>query len=273
MIFAFHPKHSITLALTIAGITASFPANAEKSNADLAKSLSNPVAALISVPFQYNYDQNIGPDDDGHRSTLNIQPVIPISVSEDWNMISRTILPIIDQSDVAPGAGSQTGTGDVVQSVFFSPKEPTASGWIWGVGPVFLLPTGSEDELTADKWGAGPTGVVLRQHGPWTYGGLFNHIVDFAGDDDRSDISSTFIQPFMSYTTPSAVTYTLNSESTIDWENDDSAVPINAIVSKVVPVGGQLFSVGGGFRYWADSMENGPEGLGVRLQITALFPK
>jgi hypothetical protein len=248
-------------------------AQAEQSSADLAKSLSNPVAALISVPFQYNYDQNIGPDDDGHRSTLNIQPVIPISISEDWNMISRTIIPIISQTDVVPGAGSQSGTGDVVQSLFFSPKEPTASGWIWGVGPVFLLPTGSEDELTADKWGAGPTGVLLRQQGPWTYGGLFNHIVDFAGDDDRSDISSTFIQPFMSYTTPSAVTFTLNSESTIDWENDDSAVPINAIVSKVVPIGGQLFSIGGGLRYWADSTENGPEGLGVRLQITALFPK
>ena len=114
---------------------------------------------------------------------------------------------------------------------------------------------------------------MLRQHGPWTYGGLFNHIVDFAGDDDRSDISSTFIQPFMSYTTPSAVTYTLNSESTFDWENDDSAVPINAIISKVIPIGGQLFSVGGGFRYWAESMDNGPEGLGVRLQLTALFPK
>ena len=273
MPFTINPVRAAKLTFVITGLATSLVASAETSKADLAKSLSNPVAALISVPFQYNYDQTIGPEDDGHRSTLNIQPVIPVSISEEWNMISRTILPIIDQSDIAPGSGSQTGTGDVVQSVFFSPKEPTASGWIWGLGPVFLLPTGSEDELTADKWGAGPTGVVLRQQGPWTYGGLFNHIVDFAGDDDRSDISSTFIQPFMSYTTPSAVTYTLNSESTIDWENEDSAVPINAIVSKVVPIGGQLFSVGGGFRYWADSMENGPEGLGVRLQITALFPK
>ena len=249
-----------------------FSAHAQQSAEDLAKSLSNPVADLISVPFQYNYDQNIGANDDGDRHTLNIQPVVPFSLSDDWNLISRTILPVISQDDVV-GNSSQSGTGDIVQSLFFSPKEPTASGWIWGLGPVFLLPTGSDDELTADKWGAGPTGVVLRQQGPWTYGTLFNHIVDVAGDDDRSDISSTFVQPFMSYTTPQGVSYTLNSETTVDWENHDSQIPINAIVSKVLPIGGQLFSVGGGVRYWAKSMDNGPEGLGLRLQITALFPK
>jgi len=270
---SFRTNTRIAFALALPALGISSIGMADTDNADLAKSLSNPVADLISVPFQYNYDQNIGPDDDGHRSTLNIQPVVPFSLSEDWNLISRTILPIISQSDVAPGAGSQSGTGDVVQSLFFSPKEPTANGWIWGVGPVFLLPTGSKDELTADKWGAGPTGVVLRQQGPWTYGGLFNHIVDFAGDDDRGDISSTFLQPFMTYTTADAVSYTLNSESTIDWENDDSSVPINAIISKVVPIGGHPFSFGGGLRYWAKSTDNGPEGLGLRFQIVALFPK
>ncbi|MEH6566954.1 MAG: transporter [Halopseudomonas sp.] len=264
---------AITRTGILAALAVSAPLSAAQNNAELAKSLSNPVAALISVPFQYNYDENIGPDDDGHRSTLNIQPVVPISISEDWNMISRTILPVISQSDVAPGAGSQSGLGDVVQSLFFSPKDPTASGWIWGVGPAFLLPTGSKDELTADKWGAGPTGVVLRQQGPWTYGGLFNHLVDVAGDDDRSDINSTFLQPFVSYTTPTAVSYTLNSETTLDWENDDSAVPINAIVSKVIPIAGHPYSFGGGLRYWAKSTDNGPEGLGLRLQVTALFPK
>jgi len=249
-----------------------FSAHAQQSAEDLAKSLSNPVADLVSVPFQYNYDQKIGAGDDGDRHTLNIQPVVPFSLSDDWNLISRTILPVISQDDVV-GNGSQSGTGDIVQSLFFSPKEPTSNGWIWGFGPVFLLPTGSEDELTADKWGVGPTGVVLRQQGPWTYGTLFNHIVDVAGEDDRSDISSTFVQPFLSYTTPKWVSYTLNSETTVDWENHDSQVPINAIVSKVLPIGGQLFSVGGGLRYWAKSMDNGPEGLGVRLQVTALFPK
>lgn len=260
-----------TTALIAAAMASN--AQADAAAADLAKSLSNPVAALISVPFQYNYDHHIGPDNDGERHTLNIQPVIPISISEDWNLISRTILPVTHQSDVFPGAGSQTGTGDTVQSLFFSPKEPTAGGWIWGAGPAMLLPTGSEDELTADTWAAGPTGVALRQSGPWTVGLLFNHLVDVADAGHRADINSTFIQPFASYTTPSAVTYTLNSETTHDWENHDSAVPLNAMISKVVPIGGQLFSIGGGLRYWVDSTDNGPQGLGARLIVTALFPK
>ena len=112
---------------------------AQMSEADaLAKKLSNPVAALISVPFQYNYSQTYG--DDGYQNQLNIQPVIPVSVSEDWNLISRTILPVIQQSAVIPGE-SQFGLGDTTQSVFFSPKNPTQSGLIWGVGPALLIPT------------------------------------------------------------------------------------------------------------------------------------
>jgi|APFre7841882724_1041349.scaffolds.fasta_scaffold05234_4 hypothetical protein len=116
------------------------PAIAAEPDANLAMQLSNPVAALISVPMQLNYDQDIGPADAGDRWLLNVQPVVPFDLNQGWNLISRTILPIVRQEDIFPGAGTQTGIGDVVQSVFFSPKAPTASGWILGVGPVFLLP-------------------------------------------------------------------------------------------------------------------------------------
>jgi len=246
---------------------------AADQNAELAKKLANPIAALISVPFQLNYNQDIGPADDGTRWTLNFQPVIPIELNQDWNIISRTILPIVSQNDVASGSGSQTGIGDVFQSFFFSPKAPTASGWIWGAGPVFLLPTGSDDLLTADKWGTGPTAVALKQQGPWTFGALANHVWSFAGNADRADVSNTFLQPFLSYTTPTAWTFSLNTESTYDWKSKDWTIPINGVVSKVTKIGGQLVSVGGGLRYWAEAPNSGPEGWGFRFVVTLLYPK
>ncbi|MFT5351559.1 MAG: hypothetical protein ACI9MF_002382, partial [Gammaproteobacteria bacterium] len=164
-----------------------------ESNEELAKKLSNPIASLISVPFQLNYDSDIGPNDHGDRYQLNIQPVIPISLNDDWNIISRTILPVISQDDIFTGAGSQSGLGDVVQSVFLSPKQPTERGWIWGAGPVFLLPTATDDLTGGEKSGLGPTAVALKQIGPWTYGALANHIWSVAGEDDRQNISSTFL--------------------------------------------------------------------------------
>ncbi len=240
---------------------------------ELAKQLSNPIASLISVPFQLNYDQDIGTLDDGDRYTLNIQPVVPFSLNDDWNLISRTILPLVSQSDIAPGSGSQSGTGDIVQSLFFSPVAPTESGWIWGAGPAFLIPTGSDDLLTADKWAAGPTVVALKQQGSWTYGALANHLWSFAGESSRDDISSTFLQPFLSYTTPTAVSYTLQTESTYNWKSEQWQVPIALIAGKVTRLGSQTVQLSAGLRYYAKSATSGPEGFGVRLTFVLLLPK
>lgn len=245
---------------------------AQESSAELAKKLSNPIASLISVPFQFNYDSGYGPDD-GDREVLNIQPVIPISLNEDWNLISRTIAPVIWQNDIAGASGHQFGLGDITQSLFFSPKEPGPGGLIWGVGPVFLLPTATDELLGAGKWGAGPTIVALKQDGHLTYGVLANHIWSFAGEDDRPDIRSTFLQPFLSYTTPDAWTFTLNTESTYDWKRDEWSVPINFTVGKLIKVDEQPISLTAGARYWATAPENGPDGWGMRLAVTFLFPK
>jgi hypothetical protein len=258
----------ILTASALAALTGS-PASAQ-SDADLAKQLANPIASLISVPFQFNYDGDIGPAD-GDRVTLNIQPVVPFGISENWNMISRTILPVIWQDDVVPG-DSEFGLGDTVQSLFFSPKQST-NGITWGVGPVALLPTATDDLLGTEKWGIGPTGVALVQSGPWTYGGLANHIWSFAGDDDRRDVNQSFLQPFISYTTPGATTFFLNTESTYDWKDEDWSVPINFGVNQLVSIGNQKVQLGAGLRYWADSGSGGPEGLGARVNVIFLFPK
>jgi hypothetical protein len=263
-------KHAIVIGACVALVFCAVHANAGDS--DLAKQLNNPIASLTLVPFQGNYDTGYGPED-GYKAFVNVQPVIPFSLNEDWNLISRTILPVAWQDDIAGESGDQFGLGDITQSLFFSPVKPTAGGLIWGVGPVFLIPTATDDLLGGEKWGGGPTGVVLKQSGPWTVGLLANHIWSFAGDDDRNDINSTFLQPFFAYTTPTAWTYSFNTETIYDWDGEEWSVPLNVQVSKVLKFGKQRVSLFAGARYWADSTENGPDGWGLRFGMSLLYPK
>jgi hypothetical protein len=241
--------------------------------AEMAKKLGNPLAAMISLPMQLNYDQDFGVDDTGDRFLMNVQPVIPISISEDWNLISRTILPVITQDELAAGTGRQTGLGDTTESLWFSPVKPTDRGLIWGIGPAILIPTATDDLLGGGKWGIGPTIVGLKQTGPWIIGGLANHIWSVAGSENRNDINSTFVQPFINYITPSAWTYALNMEASYDWESEQWAIPANLMVSKLIRFDKQMVSFQGGVRYWVKSTDSGPEGLGLRFAVTLLFPK
>lgn len=237
--------------------------------AALAEQLANPISNLISVPFQANYDCCYGPAE-GDRFTLNIQPVIPISVGEDWNLITRTILPVISASETVRGAGGDTGLGDTVQSFFLSPKK-AVDGVTWGVGPVILWPTGSS-AFGTKKFGAGPTAVVLRQKAGVTIGMLANHVWSIAGKDSGSDVSATFLQPFVTKTLPDSTSFALNTETTYDWKRKAWTVPVNFTVSHVVHIDKQALSLGVGTRYYVERPAGGPR-WGVRFIATFLFPK
>jgi hypothetical protein len=240
--------------------------------ADLAKELSNPVASLISVPFQFNLDRGGGFDDDASKLTLNVQPVIPVSIGPTANLIIRTIVPIAYQDGLSGPNNSEFGLGDTIQSFFYSPAQVSSGGITWGAGPVFLYPTATSNKIGGEKWGAGPTVVVLKQAGQSTIGVLANHIWSVAGSRDRSDVSATFLQPFYSYTTRTATTYGVSSESTYNWKTKKWIVPIIVSASQLVKLGKQPISFGLGARYYAATPVGGPH-WGARFTATLLFPK
>lgn len=264
--------------LTVVAITvACMHANAQEqtqakaANAeDVAKKLSNPVANLISVPFQSNVDYGIGAYH-GSKYTMNFQPVIPIPLGQKVNLITRWIVPVIDQNSISAEGRSEFGLSDATISGFFSPTNGK-NGITWGLGPAFLVPIGTSDFLSTRKWGAGPTAVILQQKKGWTYGFLVNQIWSFAGDEHRADVNQMFFQPFLAYNWKSGGGITLNSEQTYNWVTHTTTIFINPIISAVTKLGSQTVSLAVGPRIPAVGPDDVMPEFGLRGVITLVFP-
>ena len=236
----------------------------------LAKQLSNPVSSLVSVPFQFNWEEKVGPAEQT-RFVLNVQPVMPFALNKDWNLIARVIAPFISQPPLFDGGSPASGVGDLLTSFFFSPAH---SGLIWGVGPVISLPSTTIPTLGTEKWSAGPTLVALKQTGRWTCGALWNQVWSFAGNPNRDDVNQMFLQPFVSYQATKTVTLTLQSESSANWEADDDrwTVPINVVVGKLATFGAFPASYQFGFGGFVAHPEAGPSWK-IRAAIVLLLPR
>jgi hypothetical protein len=237
--------------------------------AELAKKLSNPIASLISIPFQNNTDYGIGAHN-GSRNTLNFQPVIPISLSKKLNLITRTILPIVSQHDVTGDKTKQSGLGDVVLSGWFS---PTGSKITWGIGPAFLIPTATDKLLGTQKFGVGPTAIVLKQSHGLTVGALLNQLWSVAGSASRSDVSQLFIQPFLTYNWKSGAGLGVNAEITQNWIGSTTTAFLNPTISAVTKLGTQIVSLGFGPRIPVAGPSAGKPDFGWRGSMTFVFPK
>ena len=237
------------LALAV-GVLSAPHVRADDSTEELAKKTQNPVADLISIPFQSNFNFPAGPRD-ALQYVLNVQPVIPIKLTTDWNLITRTIVPIVSQGSLAPGIDHVGGLGDINPSFFLSPANP--GKLIWGVGPTMTFPTASDRLLGSGKWSMGPAGVVLTMQGPWVYGALVNNQWSFAGWG-KNDVNQGLIQPILNYNFGQGWYLTSSPIITANWTAPASN-------QWTLPLGG------GGGKLW----RVGKVGLPVNTQISAFY--
>ena len=264
-------KRTIPFLLITALLLACSNVFAQQDAAELAKKLSNPISSLISVPFQNNSDYGIG-DWKGNRNTMNIQPVVPLSITPKLNLITRIIMPVITQYNITGAGEKQSGLSDFVLSGFFSPKE-AKNGVTWGAGPVFLLPVGTNDYLTNKKFGIGPTAVALKQVNGWTYGALVNQVWSIAGSDSRPDVNQMFLQPFLFYNWKSGAGLGSNMEYTQNWEAYTSTIFINPLLTGVTALGKQKIQLGVGPRINVAAANGNTSSWGWRAVLVLLFPK
>ena len=263
-----------TLAPADADAKGGAEAESESASAEkLAKETQNPVANLISVPFQNNFNFGVGPNN-VCQYILNVQPVIPISLSEDWNLITRTIMPIINQPSPAPGIRSASGLGDINPTVFLSPATTNMS-FIWGVGPTFTFPTATDSLLGAGKYSAGPAVVVLTMQGHWVFGALANNQWSYAGWGDN-DVNAMLIQPFINYNLPDAWYLTSAPIITANWKatsDERWTVPIGGGIGKIVKIGKLPLNVQLGAYYNVVTPDTFGADWQLRVQVQFLFPK
>jgi len=244
----------------------------ENPEEELAKAAQNPVADMISLPLQNNTNFSFGPEKKT-QNILNVQPVWPFSLTEEWNLITRTIVPVISQPGLFPGDDRENGLGDTTFTAFLSPAK--SGKWIWGAGPVLLLPTATDDKLGADKWGAGPSAVALTSDGPWLYGALVSHLWSVAGDSDRDDVNQSLVQPFVNYNLPDGWYLVSSPIITANWEADSDdtwTVPVGGGFGKIFRIGRQPVNAQIQAFYNVETPDYGADWT-LRMQLQLLFPK
>ena len=245
------------------------PASPSNEAAELAKKLANPIASLISVPFQNNTFYGIG-SLKGTQNVLNIQPVVPIKLNENLNLITRYIIPIVTQYNLTGEGSSQSGLSDATVSAFLSPSK-TGNGVTWGAGPAFLVPIATDSYLGTGKFGIGPTAVILKQTNGFTFGALANQIWSVAGEADRAAVSQLFVQPFFTFNWKSGAGIGVVGSITQNWETKINTTTITVPFTGITKFGKQIIQLAVGPQFPVTG--NPIASFGWRAQLTLIFPK
>jgi hypothetical protein len=241
---------------------------------DLEKAIQNPIAAMISLPFQNNTDFGLEPGNKA-KNVLNVQPVVPVGLGSKVNLIVRTIIPIVSMPKEVYGedGGRLNGLGDIALSLFLTPAKP--GKLIWGVGPAMTFPTATDPKLGAQKWAAGPSIIALIQPKGWTFGALAQNTWSYAGDPDRGDVNFFYSQVFITRNLPKGWYVNTAPIITANWEaasGQQWLVPLGAGVGKLFRIGKQPFNAQAGYYNFIIAPDNGPD-WELRLQLNLLFPK
>jgi hypothetical protein len=243
---------------------------AEPDTTELAKQTQNPVADLISIPFQFNFN-NGGGLEDGTLMILNWQPVIPFKLNDDWNMIARTIVPVV--SIPGPDDLHFSGIADIQEQIFISPSK--ASKLIWGVGPILSLPTATATPVQTGSWAAGPTFVALTMSGPWVLGGLINNVWTFSDSGSSTEVNQFFLQPFVNYNFGKGWAITTGPAITANWDAPSGqqwTVPLGFGISRTTVFAGRPISIAAQYYHNVEHPDNAAANQ-IRLQVALLYPK
>jgi hypothetical protein len=262
----------LAVLAAVTGLCPAVPPVWAQESSEIAKQAQNPIASLISVPIENDFNPQTGiKKDDSY--VLEFKPVVPIPLSNDWTLITRTVIPVIQVPDLAPGVEGTSGVGDVQLSLFLSPAK--AGPVIWGAGPVVSFPTASQEILGTKKVSVGPTVVVLRIQGHWLFGTLVQNLFSVAGPMARPDVNQMLMQPFANYNLPHGWYLTSSPIITANWEansNERWVVPVGGGVGKIVHFGKLPVNI---YTQLFRNVER-PDGTthwSARFQAQLLFPK